>query len=288
MPRISSRLVRQAAARAPQLVPLLRATRSIDQAAAEWRWIRKELPQNQWLDAIRRRAQLEPLQYILGTQPFGALDIACAPGVLIPRWETEEWVLALAETLQGAPNLSILDACTGSGCVPLLLKHELHDADVAAFDVSAAALRLAKENRTNCGLDVALSLGNVLEKSASAQWLRANVVTANPPYIPPEDWSKPVLLSGPERSVRMYEPRLALVGDLEFYTALVENVVKPVGAQAFVFELGYEAQAVHTAGLLPGWTCGRYNDSAGRLRCVVGWRDGPLLAPMVNGGYIST
>ncbi|KAK7954032.1 hypothetical protein PG996_014918 [Apiospora saccharicola] len=111
----------------------------------------------------RRRARGEPLQYLLGSQPFGPLDIQCRRGVLIPRPETEEWTVALASEViahLACPNslspedtkkrLRIVDFCTGTGCIPLLLYALLHrkfpNLQVWGFDVEERAVRLAQEN----------------------------------------------------------------------------------------------------------------------------------------------
>lgn len=273
------------------LLPLVKATGGLEQAKRELRWIQKELPRAKWAEAISRRAKHEPLQYILGSQPFGELTIKCRPGTLIPRWETEEWTTALADQLKKFNGpLSILDACTGSGCVPLLLKHELPESKVCAFDVSDSALQLAKENRDGASLEVEILSADVLHSDVAHSFSDVSIVTSNPPYIPAADYERPLDSNGPELSVRMFEPRLALVGHLEFYTALVNNVVLPLDASGFVFELGYEDQAAHTRQLLPsGWTVGRYMDSASNLRCVVGWKQASpmtLLEPLVNGGYL--
>lgn len=281
-------MARHARSISPLLVPLLRATRSVQQAQAELRWIKQELPSDQWKSAIARRAQLVPLQYILGTQPFGPLDILCEPGVLIPRWETEEWTIRLVHVLRAtSPACSVLDVCTGTGCVSLLVKHALPDASVAAVDLSDQALSLARRNRDRHGLVVHIERMDVLSALGPGAG-RFDVVVANPPYIPAQDYDKPELRNGPARSVRLYEPRMALVGHLEFYAALVLNVVVPSGSRGLVFELGYEDQVMHTAAHLPpGWAHGRYFDLVGNLRCVVAWERGSeyeCLRELVNEG----
>lgn len=246
----------------------------------ELRWIQNELPSSQWRNAIVRRGQLEPLQYILGSQPFGPLDIKCRKNVLIPRWETEEWAMKVAEKANGK-KLSVLDVCTGSGCVALLLKHQI-GGPVAAVDLSDDAIALAEDNRESLKLDVEIQKGDVLQDNFYSTHFDKpfDLVVSNPPYIPKEDYEAPVSANGTERSVKLYEPRMALVGHLEFYKALVENVVKPLQCNAFVFELGYEDQANYTKLLLqPGWETATWKDSAGNLRCIYGWRSpsGPPL-----------
>ena len=88
MSRISAKLIRDARRISPFLPRLLPANRTIEQASLELKWIKQELPKEDWNDAVNQRYQLVPLQYILGSQPFGELNIKCTQGVLIPRWET--------------------------------------------------------------------------------------------------------------------------------------------------------------------------------------------------------
>lgn len=288
MPRVSPKLVRLAAAQSPLLPPLLRANRTLENAQAELRWIKQELPRDKWVSAVQRRSQLEPLQYILGTQPFGSLDILCEKGVLIPRWETEEWASELADILRKSPQpLKIVDACTGTGCIPLYLKSQMPNANVAGFDISPSAIVLARRNREKAQLDVAINSGDVFSARLADSYRDVDIITANPPYIPEADYNKLVLCNGPQRSVRLYEPKLALVGHLEFYEALVKNLLLPSGATGLVCELGYDDQAAATMNALPDeWSGGEYMDSAGKLRCVVAWlRDShsALLETMVNG-----
>ncbi|GEQ69359.1 hypothetical protein JCM33374_g3030 [Metschnikowia sp. JCM 33374] len=276
------------------LVPLLKATGSLELAKTELRWIQKELPRSKWTHAITRRSKLEPLQYILGTQPFGPLEILCERNVLIPRWETEEWVTKTAEVLGASSmkSLSILDACTGSGCIPLLLKYLLPQAQIQAFDFSEDAISLSSRNMEHTGLQVHFWKQDLFGFKVTGELPSVDLVTSNPPYIPEEDYKKPVTLNGPEMSVRKYEPREALVGHLEFYKSLVDKMILPLKAKGLVFELGYEDQAMETAKNLPcGWSCGRYIDSANNLRCVVAWEDGSSmesLKHLVNGGYVES
>lgn len=277
--RISPRLVRLARKSSPQAIALLRAAGGLEAAQNELRWIKNELPKSQWSSAIARRARLEPLQYILGTQPFGSLEILCEAGVLIPRWETEEWATKLADLIREIGPVNAVDACTGTGCTPLLLKHEAPESTFGAFDISETAVSLARKNAERLACNIAVVQGDVFDRSLGEKWHSVDLVTANPPYIPKEDYDKPLALDGPEKSVRMYEPRLALVGHVEFYSALMTNLVLPLECSGFVFELGYEEQVEAVARMAPdGWKTGRYYDSAGRLRCVVGWRERSRMA----------
>lgn len=150
---------------------------------------------------VRRRSKGEPLQYILGTQPFGDLEILCRKGVLIPRAETEAYTIKLAELVQDLrmeetaakrQKLRILDVCTGTGCISLLLHSLLRSPnvmdvspkegsdglfpdtglDILGIDISKTALELAKNN-----LDHNLELGH-LHPSAkdNVSFVRADVL----------------------------------------------------------------------------------------------------------------
>ena len=95
-------------------------------------------------------------RYLLGNTPFATLPdtLLCRPPVLIPRPETEQWVLWLAERLLKSRQLKdtvkgrmrVLDLCSGSGCVALALAHQVAGLDVLGLDISTAAVRLAIDN----------------------------------------------------------------------------------------------------------------------------------------------
>ncbi|KAI0743476.1 S-adenosyl-L-methionine-dependent methyltransferase [Daedaleopsis nitida] len=153
----------------PRIVPSLlsKLSRAIgpESAATELRWMRQTLanqprgtpPSGSTLEEmVARRVQGEPLQYILGSQPFGSLSIAVRPPVLIPRPETEDWTIRLSETMSPTSDqpLNMLDLCTGTGCIPLLLCHLWPPGSVHAtgIDISAAAVQLANENAHLCGI----------------------------------------------------------------------------------------------------------------------------------------
>lgn len=279
MPRISPKLIRQAAQHSPLLPPLLRANRSLDSAKQELQWI-QQLPKSQWRLAVTQRARLIPLQYILGTQPFGALDIVCRPGALIPRWETEEWVGRLVESLREyqGQRLDVMDVCTGTGCILLLMDYGLRELVEATFmgtDVSEEALAVARENLRAYGGGnggdgrITFSHGDVFVPINH----KYHLIVSNPPYIPRDHFVTP---QGAQKSVRLYEPEIALVGDTEFYTSLVYNVIIPLECQGFVLELGYSHQAEAVARAVVQATTefkvAKYYDSSDNLRCVVGYR----------------
>lgn len=263
--RVSPKTIRQARSINRYLPLLLRPNKTIESAQRELSWIKSELPVANWHNAIIRRSHYEPLQYILGTQPFGELDIICKPGVLIPRWETEGWVLRLADTIisKNPSEIAILDVCTGTGCIAILLNHLLSAKgiknSVTAIDISSRAIEVAKLNAKTHNSTVTFVCEDIFKMDID----KYDLIVSNPPYIPPRE----MLLV--ERSVQLYEPELALIGDLEFYDQLV-RLVELANASWYVFEVGYQQQANRVMELMDNWKIDTWSDSRGHLRCVVG------------------
>ncbi|MGG1519763.1 peptide chain release factor N(5)-glutamine methyltransferase [Paenibacillus oryzisoli] len=167
----------------------------------------------QWSQLMDRKAAGEPVQYILGEQDFYGLPFEVNPAVLIPRPETEllvEAVLREGSRLfpQGAPLLA--DVGTGSGIIPVTIAHARPDWRVAASDISASALEMARVNAQRHGVAARVDWldGDLLEPYI-ARGLAPDMVVSNPPYIP--DGDLPALM--PE--VRLYEPHTALFGGVE-------------------------------------------------------------------------
>lgn len=158
---------------------------------------------------LKRRAGREPLQHILGHQPFRELDLEVDGSVLIPRPETEvlvgrvlEWV----DEREEADELTALDVGTGSGAIALSLALEGPFASVVATDVDEDALEVAGRNRAAAGLedDVELRLGELFEPVAADESF--DVIVSNPPYIAESEAEE----LQPE--VREWDPERALFG----------------------------------------------------------------------------
>lgn len=171
---------------------------------------------------LARRAQREPLQYLLGTQEFCGLEFEVAPEVLIPRPETEGLVEAAAR-LAPAGRPVIADIGTGSGCIAVSLARRLPQAVLYATDCSEAALRVARRNAERLGAagQVTFLEGDLLEPlRANGLAGRVDILVSNPPYIAERDWET----LQPE--VRLYEPRTALAAGedgLAVYRRLVRE-----------------------------------------------------------------
>lgn len=126
----------------------------------------------------------EPVQYVLGTADFDGMAIGVAPGVLIPRPETEELVEWITRDYDASTALRILDIGTGSGCIALSLARRFTDASVTAWDISDDALRIASANAERLGLDVEFKKRDALcTEVPEADIAQYDIIVSNPPYI---------------------------------------------------------------------------------------------------------
>ena len=130
---------------------------------------------------VERLKSYEPLQYILGETEFFGLKLKIAPGVLIPRPETEELVQWIVDSAKNE-SPSILDIGTGSGCIALVLKNELKNAQVSAVDFSEMALKIASENARINQLVVEFIHADIL-KWQNLSWDVFDIIVSNPPYV---------------------------------------------------------------------------------------------------------
>ena len=163
---------------------------------------------------VARRAQREPLQYITGEAWFMGLCLKTAPGVLIPRFDTETLCQQAIDRMQGGER--VLDLCTGSGALAVAIAHRFPGARVFAGDISPDAAVLARENAARCGVAVDVRLGDLFAPFAGE---RFDVIVSNPPYIPAGD------LPGLQAEVQR-EPALALDGGLDglgFYRHIIKE-----------------------------------------------------------------
>jgi release factor glutamine methyltransferase len=145
----------------------------------------------------------EPLAYIIGVAHLYGLAFEVSPDVLIPRPETETLITVAKEFLasQEKPG-TIVDVCTGSGCIGLTLKTLFPEWNVVLSDISEKALAIAQKNAQRLNLDVEIIHGNLLEPFSGR---KAEVIVSNPPYLSSSEWRSL------DPSVAAFEPKLALV-----------------------------------------------------------------------------
>lgn len=168
-----------------------------------------------------RRRKHEPVALLIGHKHFYDLTLAVAPGVLIPRPETELLVEEAMRLAAGLPRVTIIDIGTGSGAIALTLAKHLAKAKVVATDLSPAALRLAKENAKKLELEkrVRFTKADLLPPRGSTR--PPQIIVANLPYLPTAVWR-----SAPP-DVKRFEPRSALDGGrdgLDAYRALFAQI----------------------------------------------------------------
>ncbi len=151
-----------------------------------------------WSGWIRRRAQGEPIAYLLGEKEFRGVLLKITADVLVPRPDTETLVEWALELLAGRPDgtpPSVLDLGTGSGAIALAVKHAHPDAAVTATDTCAAALAVARSNAARLDLAVECVAGSWWQPLVGR---RFDLVLSNPPYIAEGDPHLDALRHEPE------------------------------------------------------------------------------------------
>lgn len=129
---------------------------------------------------LSRLCNFEPIQYVQGTSRFLGRTFRVAPGVLIPRPETEELVERMLKEV--APASRILDIGTGSGCIAVTLSKELPEAEVTAWDISGEALAIAGDNNHLLQASVLFVQRDVLTYQP-VEGECFDVIVSNPPYV---------------------------------------------------------------------------------------------------------
>lgn len=177
---------------------------------------------------VKRRAEGEPLEYVLGVTTFAGHRVQVGPDVLIPRPETEILLEAAGE-LTGPEGLPILDVGTGSGILALALAKKFPQRDIWAVDTSPAALAMARRNTEGVGNIRLLESDLMAEKTLPE---RFEMIVANLPYIPSGQ------IDGLMREVR-HEPRLALDGGADGLDLVRRLITQSAGRTKYLaLELG--------------------------------------------------
>lgn len=214
---------------------------------------------------VARRMAREPMAYVRGRVEFWGLEFEVGPGVLVPRPETELVVESTLDCYRGTNGpVSIVDACTGCGCLAITLALEFPNARVVGTDLSAEALAIARRNarRHQVADRVTWREASLLGGSGAV-----DLVVANPPYVPSGD--RDALM--PE--VRDHEPALALFGGadgLDVVRGLVAQAASVLGPGAWlVFEFGYGQADLVRALFDDGWHAPAFRHDLQRIPRVV-------------------
>ena len=203
----------------------------------------EEAPKDQtqhYKELITKRSSHLPLQYITGTQEFMGLEFEVDENVLIPRQDTE---LLVEEVLKVCKDKSVLDMCTGSGCIIISLSKLGSIKSAAAVDISQQALQVANRNAKKHNRDINFIQSDLFEKVMG----NYDIIVSNPPYIRSEE----LLSLMPE--VKDYEPKQALdagPSGLIFYERIISDFDKYLNPGGYIFlELGYD-QGEAVSGML--------------------------------------
>lgn len=220
---------------------------------------------------LERAAQGEPIPYIIGHAPFFDMDLHVSPAVLIPRPETEQLVetaVSLAKAHNYTHHVShIVDAGTGSGCIPITLARKLPHTHIEATDISAEALAVAAQNAAQFAPNrITFHHGNLLQPITAP----IDLITANLPYVTDHEWT--MLDDG----VKLYEPQLALKGGpdgLDIIRDLLNQAVyKLTSGGAILLEIGWQqGQAAKSlaASIFPAAQIKLLQDYFGQDRFVI-------------------
>lgn len=206
--------------------------------------LQEEIQEEQRADyqiAVEKRAEHIPLQYITGEQEFMGCVIKVNSGVLIPRMETEILVTEALKEL--TPGMSVLDLCTGSGCIIISLMKQVEGLKGYASDISKQALKLAKENAKLNETAIIFQQGDLFARVTQ----QFDMIISNPPYIPTADMEDLMI------EVRDFEPHIALDGGqdgYDFYRRIIKESPEHLKAGGFLYmETGYN-QGELVAGMM--------------------------------------
>jgi release factor glutamine methyltransferase len=192
-----------------------------------------------YFDAIDKRITHYPLQYIIGEWEFMGLPFKVNENVLIPRQDTEVLVEKAFKVVENElnindKNVSVMDMCTGSGCIGISVAFKYKNINVVCADISKEALEVAKENARMNNVENISFVESDLFRNITGKY---DIIIANPPYIASAECEKLM----PE--VKNYEPRIALDGDidgLKFYRNIIEQSKEFLNENGYIlFEIGY-------------------------------------------------
>ncbi len=201
---------------------------------------------SRYLELIHQRAAHIPLQHLLGTQEFMGLEFEVNEDVLIPRQDTE---VLVEEILKYGNGRSVLDMCTGSGCIIISLAKLGSLGHAVGVDLSEKALAVAARNADKHMVKVELLQSNLFDRVNG----HFDIIVSNPPYIPSGDIEDLM----PE--VKDFEPRMALDGSddgLKFYRSITQAAKEHLNPNGLIFyEIGYnQGEAVKLILMEEGFT----------------------------------
>jgi len=183
---------------------------------------------------LYRRISGEPIQYILKSQNFCGFDFYVNAHVLIPRPETELLVEKAIEYISANHTSSVLDLCTGSGCIGISIKKFRPKSQVCASDISRRALSIAKKNAKKLNADINYIHSNLFNQIRAS----FDIIVSNPPYISHKDYKQL------DAKVLDYEPEKALLGGedgLDIIKRIIAESIYYLNPNGWLMlEIGYD------------------------------------------------
>ena len=223
-----------------------------------------EIENEELAEAIKKRSERFPLQYIIGKTDFYREEYELTPDVLIPRSDTE---ILVDYAVRNLPEGSrFIDLCTGSGCVAISTLKNTKSTTAVAVDLSDGALRVAQKNAKNNGVLARISIKK-LDVLSSVEDGRFFAVLSNPPYVTKSAYE--------ELEPELYrEPKMALVGEndgLIFYERIIPDYKDKIDDNGFIaFEIGYDqGDALSRLAALHSMKCEIIKDLSGNDRVAV-------------------
>lgn len=187
----------------------------------------------------KKRLEGYPLQYIIGKWYFFDMELSVGEGVLIPRQDTETVCEAAFEQINKMVAPTVLDLCSGSGCIALAIKKYCPHSSVVAIEKSEQAYKYLVENIENTGIKILPMQADILRFDDNVEEESFDVIISNPPYI------DPVVKQDLQTEVS-YEPEMALFANdkgLYFYRFIAKYYRKALKDKGFlIFEYGFDQQ----------------------------------------------
>lgn len=241
-----------------------------DRLYLDWDRTLSEQEEADYRGVILRRAEHEPLQYIIKRQEFMGLSFCIDERVLIPRADSEllveKWLelVKLDERQDQDRLIKVVDLCTGSGALAISMAHYYPKAEVVGTDLSQDALDVAQENAVRLGVSVQWRRGDFVKPIRGECW---DYIISNPPYVSKEEYCQ----CAPEI---FREPPMALLGGqdgLDFYRRLAEEtraLLNPRGK--LLMEISWnQADAVCEIFKIKGFETQVFPDLAGHDRVII-------------------
>lgn len=189
----------------------------------------KELYPNNFNEIEQKLKEHYPIQYLIGYVDFYNTKINVNENVLIPRFETELLIDKTIKFLKNKNYKTLIDICTGSGCIAISLKKHT-DLIIDACDISDKALETAKQNAKQNNVAINYFKLDILKEIPIKKY---DCIISNPPYVLKDEYTSPET---------KYEPSIALYANnngLEFYERILKTAKDYLNDNgSIIFEIG--------------------------------------------------